>query len=182
MFERFTEKARRVIFFARYEVSQAGGPTIEPEHLLLGLLRETKSLFEGANIDEMTEELRRAVHVEGAPKTDVAVDVPLSESAKHVLVCSLHEAGQLHHAHIGPEHMLLALMQEPGFPARMLEKHKIQRDRIVYTLRQDVNMEMKSKSRDLVHELEQAFTPLAKRLTPDIEPAVLYALPRDTAS
>ena len=42
MFERYTEKARRVIFFARYEASQFGSPYIETEHLLLGLLREAK--------------------------------------------------------------------------------------------------------------------------------------------
>ncbi|MDQ6708030.1 MAG: hypothetical protein M3Z85_18900, partial [Acidobacteriota bacterium] len=44
MFERYTEKARRVIFFARYEASQFGSPYIETEHLLLGLLREDKTL------------------------------------------------------------------------------------------------------------------------------------------
>ncbi len=44
MFERYTEKARRVIFFARYEASQFGSPYIETEHLLLGLLREDKGL------------------------------------------------------------------------------------------------------------------------------------------
>ncbi len=44
MFERYTEKARRVIFFARYEASQFGTPAIEPEHLLLGLLKEDKAL------------------------------------------------------------------------------------------------------------------------------------------
>ena len=44
MFERYTEKARRVIFFARYEASQYGSPIIETEHLLLGLMREDKSL------------------------------------------------------------------------------------------------------------------------------------------
>ena len=44
MFERYTEKARRVIFFARYEASQFGSPCIETEHLLLGLLREDKAL------------------------------------------------------------------------------------------------------------------------------------------
>ena len=46
MFERYTEKARRVIFFARYEASQLGSPYIETEHLLLGLLREDKVLTE----------------------------------------------------------------------------------------------------------------------------------------
>jgi ATP-dependent Clp protease ATP-binding subunit ClpC len=44
MFERYTEKARRTIFFARYEASQFGSPYIEAEHLLLGLLREDKAL------------------------------------------------------------------------------------------------------------------------------------------
>jgi ATP-dependent Clp protease ATP-binding subunit ClpC len=44
MFERYTEKARRVIFFARYEASQFGQPYIETEHLLLGVLREDKAL------------------------------------------------------------------------------------------------------------------------------------------
>ena len=44
MFERYTEKARRAIFFARYEASQFGSPSIESEHLLLGLLRENKGL------------------------------------------------------------------------------------------------------------------------------------------
>ena len=44
MFERYTEKARRVIFFARYEASQFGSPYIETEHLLLGLLREDKAV------------------------------------------------------------------------------------------------------------------------------------------
>ena len=45
MFERYTEPARRVIFFARYEASQCASPAIEPEHLLMGLLRENKDLL-----------------------------------------------------------------------------------------------------------------------------------------
>ena len=44
MFERYTEKARRIIFFARYEASQYGSPYIETEHLLLGIVREDKAL------------------------------------------------------------------------------------------------------------------------------------------
>jgi ATP-dependent Clp protease ATP-binding subunit ClpC len=45
MFEEFTEKTRRVMFFARYEASQLGNEYVEPEHLLLGLMREDKALF-----------------------------------------------------------------------------------------------------------------------------------------
>jgi ATP-dependent Clp protease ATP-binding subunit ClpC len=175
MFERYTEKARRIIFFARYEASQTGSHIIEPEHLLLGLLREAKALFDTAKIEDMAQELRRAVHVEGAPKVDVAIDLPLSHSAKQVLVYGAEEAEQLHHAHISPEHLLLALMREPGVAATTLDKYGIHRDRII-----DITSE--TKSRDLVRELEQAFAPLAERLTPEIEPAVLYALWPEAAS
>ncbi len=49
MFERYTEKARRVVFFARFEASQYGSPYIETEHLLLGLLREDQSLVKRLN-------------------------------------------------------------------------------------------------------------------------------------
>ncbi len=44
MFERYTERSRRVIFFARYEALQYGSPMISPEHILLGLLREDKTI------------------------------------------------------------------------------------------------------------------------------------------
>ena len=47
MFERYTDKARRVIFFARYEAVQGGSQAIEPDHLLLGLAREDRILFKG---------------------------------------------------------------------------------------------------------------------------------------
>lgn len=182
MFERYSEKARRIIFFARYEAAQSGGHTIETEHLLLGIMREAKRLFEGANIDEMVEELRRAVHVEGGPKVDGGVDLPLSESAKRILISSVQEAEQLHHAHTCPEHILLALMREPAFPAILLEKHRIRRHRIVQALRQNITFDVKSQSMDLVRELERAFAPLAARLTPEIEPAVLYVPPQESAS
>ena len=62
MFERYTEKARRVIFFARYEASQYGSPYIETEHLLLGLLREDKALS------------ARILPVEAAAKIRTAID------------------------------------------------------------------------------------------------------------
>jgi ATP-dependent Clp protease ATP-binding subunit ClpC len=174
MFERYTEKARHIIFFARDEASQTASHSIETEHLLLGLLREAKPLFEKVNVEEMTKELRGAVHVERAGEADVAADLPLSQSAKHVLMCAMREAEHLKHGHVCPEHILLALLREPGFAARTLEKYGVHRDRIVFTLRQDLDIEMKSKSRDLIHELERAFAPLVEHLTPEVEPAVLY--------
>jgi ATP-dependent Clp protease ATP-binding subunit ClpC len=67
MFERYTEKARRVIFFARYEASQFGSPYIETEHLLLGLLREDKALTNRflrshASVESIRKQIEGAHH------------------------------------------------------------------------------------------------------------------------
>ena len=170
MFERYTEKARRIIFFARYEASTTGSHIIEPEHLLLGMLREAKALFDSAKIQPMTDELRAAVHVEGAP-VSTSVDLPLSHLAKRVLAYSAEEAERLNHRHISPEHLLLALMREPSLAATTLAKYGIQRDRIIKTA-----IGGETKSRDTINELRQALTQLVERLTPEIEPVVVYTL------
>src|SRR5207237_739940 len=74
MFERYTEKARRVIFFARYEASQFGSPDIETEHLLLGLLREEKCFAaeilheRGLRLSTIREELARSSQEKAQPQ------------------------------------------------------------------------------------------------------------------
>ena len=81
MFERYTEKARRVIFFARYEASNYGSPYIETEHLLLGLIRETSDLMYSLLPSPTSiSKIRKQIDdqsVEGA-KTSNSVDLPLS--------------------------------------------------------------------------------------------------------
>ena len=173
MFERYTEKARRVIFFSRYEASQIGSRVIEPEHLLLGLLREAKPLFASEQIQHMTDELRAAAHVEGAA-VGTSVDLPLSHSAKKVLAYGAEEAERLKHPYISPEHLLLGLMREPNLAATTLEKYGIRRDRILAGAQQNIANEM--KSRETVIELRGALAPLVERLTPEIEPVVVYTL------
>jgi ATP-dependent Clp protease ATP-binding subunit ClpA len=84
MFEKYTEKARRVIFFARYEASQFGQPYIETEHLLLGLLREDKALtsrFLRSN-HASVEYIRRQVesHTTIRESISTSVDLPLRTS------------------------------------------------------------------------------------------------------
>src|SRR5579885_994635 len=88
VFERYTEKARRVIFFARYEASQFGSPYIETEHLLLGLLREDKALDNRfLRSHAAVEPIRK--QIEGHPtrrdKVTTSVDLPLSHECKRVL-------------------------------------------------------------------------------------------------
>jgi hypothetical protein len=113
MFERYTEKARRVIFFARYEASQYGSRMIDTEHLLLGIVREDKliSLMLG---DGAAEKIRTQIDVQ-VPKHEAiptSVDLPLSETAKRVLKDASEEADGLNHRHIGTEHLFLGLLRE----------------------------------------------------------------------
>ncbi len=114
MFERFTEKARRVIFFGRYEASQVGSPYIETEHLLLGLLREDNVLnrrFLPPNaLENIRVEIQKNTLVR--EKTSTSTDLPLSNESKRVLEYALEEADRLHHKHIGTEHLLLGLLRE----------------------------------------------------------------------
>jgi len=114
MFERYTEKARRVIFFARYEASQFGSPYIETEHLLLGLLREDKGLSNKLLSLESAEEIRKKIELRTTlrEKVSTSVDLPLSNESKRVLAYGAEEAERLSHKHIGTEHLLLGLLRE----------------------------------------------------------------------
>jgi len=122
MFERYTEKARRVIFFSRYEASQYGSPQIETEHLLLGLLRESKHLYRW--LEKTTPEtLRKQIdqHLPRRASTSTAVDLPVSNSAKQVLKFAGIESERLNHEHIGTEHLFLGLLDEKsGVSAKLL--------------------------------------------------------------
>jgi len=115
MFERYTERARRVIFFARYEASQFGSWTIETEHLLLGLIREDKNLinrFLGnhSSIDSIRKEIeaRNPIH----ERVTTSVDLPLSGECRRILAYAAEEAERLNHRHIGTEHLLLGILRE----------------------------------------------------------------------
>src|SRR5438132_6608504 len=112
----YTEKPRCVIFFARYEASQFGAPAIEPEHLLLGLMREDKTLtgrfFPRAQIS--IESIRK--EIEGRTllreKISTSVELPLAPETKRVLAYAHEESDRLQHRHIGTEHLLLGLLRE----------------------------------------------------------------------
>src|SRR5579863_6939251 len=96
MFERYTEKARRVIFFARYEASQFGSPYIETEHLLLGIIREDRSLTNRFLRSDMAS-IRKQIESHTTPreKVSTSVDLPLSNESKRVLAYALEESERL---------------------------------------------------------------------------------------
>lgn len=115
MFERYTEKARRVIFFSRYEASQFGSPFIETEHLLLGLLREDKRIAtQLSRPDFHFEYVRRRIEELKPPRktNPTSVDLPLSSECKRILAYAAEEAERLLHRHIGTEHLLLGMLRE----------------------------------------------------------------------
>jgi uncharacterized protein (TIGR03435 family) len=118
MFERFTERARRVLFFARDEASQLGSIDIDTEHLLLGLIRECKGLTNrlfaeaGIALDDIRDEVLRRVGVR--TKISTSAEIPFSTAAKRVLQHAAQEADRLLHDYVGTEHLLLGLLHEQG--------------------------------------------------------------------
>ena len=116
MFERYTERARRVLFFARYEASQLGSISIETEHLLLGLIREGKGLTSRifARSHLSLETIRK--DVEGRTvfreKVSTSVDIPFSTETKRVLQHAAEEADRLLHSYVGTEHLLIGILRE----------------------------------------------------------------------
>jgi uncharacterized protein YbbC (DUF1343 family) len=128
MFERYTEKARRVIFFARYEASQFGSLAIEPEHLLLGVLREDKAMvsrfFQHGQVSQ--EKIREEVERRTPPREKIttSVELPLAPETKRVLAYAHEESDRLQHRHIGTEHLLLGLLREDcSMAAEILSEH-----------------------------------------------------------
>jgi ATP-dependent Clp protease ATP-binding subunit ClpA len=115
MFERFTETARRVIFFARYEAAQFGSTIIETEHFLLGLIREDKNLTSRflrnhSSIESIRKEIEGRTPIR--EKISTSIDLPLSNECKRILAYAAEEAERLKHRHIGTEHLLLGILRE----------------------------------------------------------------------
>ena len=125
MFERFTEKAIRVIMLAQEESRRLGHNFVGTEQLLLGLIAEgtgiaAKTLKSmGVNIKDAREEVEKII---GRGCGFVAVEIPFTPRAKKVLELSWDEARQLGHNYIGTEHLLLGLIREgEGVAAKVLE-------------------------------------------------------------
>jgi ATP-dependent Clp protease ATP-binding subunit ClpC len=112
MFERYTEAARRSIFFARYEASQTGSAQIEPEHLLLGILRENADLLTVGSVGAIVKQLR--AHFPLRTPVSASVDLPLSKSCRRVLAHAEEEAGK---NAVEARHLMLGILREESCPA-----------------------------------------------------------------
>ena len=114
MFERYTEKARRVIFFARYEASNYGSPYIESEHMLLGLLREDHALANRLGNRRIVEpEIRAEIEtrITRRERFSTSVEVPLSGECESVLKFAVDSAEKFGHSWVGTEHLLLGILR-----------------------------------------------------------------------
>lgn len=112
MFERFTDRARRVVVLAQEEAKSLNNSVLDPEHILIGIIREGQgggalALAKlGVNSETLISEVRNVIAV---GENDEDVKPTFSDSAKEVLKYSLREALQLGHNYIGTEHLLLAI-------------------------------------------------------------------------
>ena len=153
MFERFTEKAIKVIMLAQEEARRLGHNFVGTEQILLGLIGEgtgigpkvLKSM--GVNLKDARVEVEKII---GRGSGFVAVEIPFTPRAKRVLELSLEEARQLGHNYIGTEHLLLGLIREgEGVAARVLENLNVDlskvRNQIIRSLGE--NTEVASGSR-----------------------------------
>ncbi len=113
MFDRYTEKARRTVFWARHEASELGSQYIEAEHLLLGLLRDSDFVSRFlAHVDTSAIREQVAAHRPAGERIPTSVDMPVSGECQRVLAHAAEESEQLSHKHIGNEHLLLGLLRE----------------------------------------------------------------------
>jgi hypothetical protein len=127
MFERYSEMARRVIFFARYESSDYGGRYIETEHLLLGLLREDPALFKrflgpSSIAADIRTEIER--HITRGERIATSVEVPLTAECTQVLKLAAEESERLGYRHVGTEHILLGILRAEGSLASSLLRER----------------------------------------------------------
>ncbi|ESQ45663.1 hypothetical protein EUTSA_v10010105mg [Eutrema salsugineum] len=125
MFERFTEKAIKVIMLSQEEARRLGHNFVGTEQILLGLIGEGTGIAAkvlksmGINLKDSRVEVEKII---GRGSGFVAVEIPFTPRAKRVLELSLEEARQLGHNYIGTEHLLLGLLREgEGVAARVLE-------------------------------------------------------------
>ncbi len=139
MFEKYNEKARRALFFARYEASKLGSRVIESEHILLGILREgeetVSEIFRRFQVKP--EDIRREIEGERifVERISSTAELPLSEESKKILAYASHEAESMLHATVGSEHLLIGILRVEGCTAmRILAQHGFD----VYTVREEV--------------------------------------------
>ena len=131
MFERYTESARRTLFFARGAAIELGSALIEPDHVLLAAMRELRAAEN--QLAFVIDQHGRLSEKMATMKWDAALtvgEIPFGPATKKVLICAMHEADDLHQAHIGPEHLLLGVLRGDEAMAEQMKRDGVTLERI----------------------------------------------------
>jgi ATP-dependent Clp protease ATP-binding subunit ClpC len=125
VFEKYTEKSRRTIFFARYEASMVGSPVIDTEHLLLGVLREAPGILQKLGVRETVQDVQARIRAlePKREKIPTSVDLPFSPAARQALEAAYTEAEQARSAAIRTQHLCLGLLHAGGSVAASILGH-----------------------------------------------------------
>ena len=179
MFERYTEKARRVIFFARYEASEFGSPYIEVEHFLLGLIREDRLLVarflpKTADVALLIEEVRAGLDKKHPFPT--SVDVPLSGEAKRVLAYAVEESERLRSEKLDTGHLLLGILREESSLSVILRRYGFELESVRSGIAKNPSAGAAASNVLTVRELQKQIEEIARHLTSEIEPATVFKL------
>jgi ATP-dependent Clp protease ATP-binding subunit ClpC len=169
MFERYTEKARRAVFFARYEALQYGSQVISPEHILLGLMRGDKTIsvrFFPFRSNMSVEAIRREVEerIVLRERMPQSAELHLAPETKRILVYAKEESERLQSRYIGTEHLLLGLMREErSIASEILFDHGLR----LQSVREDL-MRASGYSNFFAAEHQKKETPHLQEFTRDL--------------
>ena len=135
MHDRFTDRVRRVIYYARDEANRLQHDYIGTEHLLLGIVREGEGIAAKVlgKLDLDFEQIQQAVEsmVKSSGSSLIVGEIPFTPRAKRVLELAIDEARQLGHNYVGTEHLLLGLIREgEGVAAQVLSELGVDRKRV----------------------------------------------------
>lgn len=170
LFEKYNEKARRALFFARYEASKLGSRVIESEHILLGILREgeevTSEILRRFRVK--AEDLRREIEGERVfvERISSTAELPLSEESKKILAFASRESEGLGSTSVGSEHLLVGILRVEGCLAmRVLSQYGLES----YAVREEIagisKEQEKTRQKDelpFLHEFGRDLTQLAE--------------------
>ncbi|MBI3332916.1 MAG: hypothetical protein HYZ93_02360, partial [Candidatus Omnitrophica bacterium] len=164
MFNRFTERARKVILLAKEEAKRFNHDYIGTEHILLGLIREGEGVAAavlqnlGLSSDQIRLEVEKLVQL--GPSTIVSGDIPVTPKAKKVIELAMDEARNLGHNYIGTEHLLLGLIRDgEGIATAVLQRLGLRLE----TVTAEVERALAGLPKTLTFG-EVPFTPQAKRV------------------
>jgi ATP-dependent Clp protease ATP-binding subunit ClpA len=155
VFERFTERARRAIFFARYEASKYGNPVIGTEHLLLGLLQEDCGLLTSLPgrldaVDDIRTEI--ASGLTSGERIATSVEMPLSAEVQKALDFAIEAADKLAQRPVDTAHMLVGVLQvESSVAARVLMARGLQAGALLDRLAQAAGSQAYVKAASVAH-------------------------------